>query len=262
MTSPRISIVIPSFNKAHFIYETLGSIVSQKYRNLEVIIQDGGSTDGTLEIVKKYAKKYPNLFSWESKKDKGQLDAINKGMRKAKGDILTYINADDYYVEGALSAVAKAYKNNPGHLWFAGRGVVVNASGNQIANFVTTYKNLLLRLNKYSLLLMTNYLMQPSVFITKAAYKKYGPFTGNNKFVTEYDLWLKLGKNQMPVVINKVLSNFRFEPSTISATQSNLLLKADFEVVNKYTSNYIILLIHNIHNHLRILFAKITLVFS
>ncbi len=257
MTSPRISIVIPSFNKADFIYETLGSIASQKYRNLEVIIQDGGSTDGTLEIIKKYAKKYPNLFSWESKKDKGQLDAINKGMRKAKGDILTYINADDYYVEGALSAVAKAYNSNPDRLWFVGRGMVVNASGNQIANFVTTYKNLLLRLNKYSLLLMTNYLMQPSVFIVKEAYKKYGPFTGNRNFVMEYDLWLKLGKIEMPMIIDKVLSKFRFEPSTISATQSNYLLECDYEILKSHTRKPLLLALHKIINYARLLLVKI-----
>jgi glycosyltransferase involved in cell wall biosynthesis len=102
---PKISIVIPSFNKKKFIGATLESIFSQNYPNFEVIIQDGASTDGTLEITEKFAKKYPQVVNWESKKDKGQTDAINKGLKKAKGEILTYINADDIYIKGALKKV-------------------------------------------------------------------------------------------------------------------------------------------------------------
>ena len=77
MKPPKFSIVIPSYNKVRFIGQTLDSIVDQKYLNLEVIIQDGGSTDGTLEIIEEFARKYPNIIKYESKKDKGQLDAIN-----------------------------------------------------------------------------------------------------------------------------------------------------------------------------------------
>ena len=110
---PKISIVIPSFNKARVIGQTLESIVGQGYPDYEVIIQDGGSTDGTLDIIKKFAKKCPREIKWESGKDKGQLDAINKGLSKASGEILTYINADDVYEPGALDTVAKAYERVP-----------------------------------------------------------------------------------------------------------------------------------------------------
>ena len=106
---PKISIVIPSYNKVKYIQETLESVIFQKYPNLEVIIQDGGSTDGTLEIIKKYAKKYPKIISWVSIKDKGQVDAINRGLRKAKGNIVTYLNADDLYEKGALFEIAQSF---------------------------------------------------------------------------------------------------------------------------------------------------------
>jgi glycosyltransferase involved in cell wall biosynthesis len=94
MKSPKISVVMPSFNKASYIEKTLDSIFDQKYPNLEVVIQDGGSTDGTLEIISGFIQKYPKLIRLESKKDKGQLDAVNtKG--SAGGEIFTFINADD-----------------------------------------------------------------------------------------------------------------------------------------------------------------------
>lgn len=256
MNTPKISIVIPSYNKIAFIKETLHSIVSQNYDNYEVIVQDGGSTDGTLEIIKEFAKKYPKKFQYVSRKDGGQLDAINKGMKKASGDILTYINADDVYAKDAFKKVAKVYTKNPSALWFAGRSIVIDGSGKEIAKPVTAYKNLLLSLNTYYLLLTTNYLMQPSVFITKEAYKKYGPFTGNKKFVLEYDLWLKLGSVKMPIVVDTVLSHFRFEPGTISATQSQYLLECDMETVKNYTDNNLFLGLHHLHNTVRLQVAN------
>lgn len=257
MKGPKISIIIPSFNKGEYIYETLDSIVNQTYRNFEVIIQDGGSTDDTVRIIKEFHKKFPDIINWVSKKDKGQLDAINKGLKKSKGSILTYINADDVYFPSAFESVAKAYTNSPNSLWFAGRSVVVNKVSKEIAKPVTLYKNMLLPLNRYSLLLIINYLMQPSVFITRKAYEKYGPFTGNEKFIVEYDMWLKLGKVEMPRVIPEALSRFRLEPGTITSTQTDHLLESDLEVVEKYTNNTLILALHKLNNEGRKIVMKI-----
>lgn len=133
MSSPKISIVIPSFNKAKYIGQTLSSIVNQKYPNLEVVIQDGGSTDGTVEIIRRFANENPEVIRWKSKKDNGQLDAINKGLRKVTGDIFTYINADDIYTHIAFRSVAEAFGKNPNALWFSGRGIVIGETGQEIA---------------------------------------------------------------------------------------------------------------------------------
>jgi len=247
---PKISIVIPSFNKANYIGITLESIFSQNYKNLEIIIQDGGSTDGTVDIIKAYSKKYP-IF-WESKKDNGQLDAICKGLQKASGDILTFINADDTYETGSFNEMSKAYLYNSDKLWFAGQGVVVNKEGVEITKFVTVYKNFLLLLNSKLCLLMTNYLMQPSVFFTKQAYKRYGPFTGTDNFITEYDLWLKFGRVSMPVIINKTVSRFRIEPSTKTKLMFRDLLKEDKKIVGRYTKNPLILFLHDLNNFGRV----------
>ncbi|MCL5409297.1 MAG: glycosyltransferase, partial [Patescibacteria group bacterium] len=94
---PKISIIIPSYNKSKYLTYTLQSIIDQKYPNLEVLIQDGGSTDGSVEIIKKFAKSNRKIIKWVSKKDDGQVKAINQGLRKASGEVVTFINADDVY---------------------------------------------------------------------------------------------------------------------------------------------------------------------
>jgi len=253
MKLPQISIVIPSYNKFTYLKATLESIVAQKYPNLEIIIQDGGSTDGSVEIINNYAKKYPSIIKWESKKDNGQMDAINKGMKKAKGNLLMYINADDIYLKGAFRKVADAYIKNKDILWFAGRGIVINDKGKENTSLVykygvKLYKDILLLLNRYSLLLTVNYLMQPSIFITKKAYEKFGPFTGIREFVMEYEIWLKIGKYQMPYIINKNISAFRITETNITSTQSSNLLGEDWKIVEKYTKNPLILFLHKVNN--------------
>ena len=132
MKLPKISVVIPSYNKVKYIQETLDSIFDQKYENLEVIIQDGGSTDGTLKIIKDYLYEHPNIIKLESKRDNGQLDAINKGLKKSTGDIITFINADDVYEKDSFKLVANNYIENTDILWFVGKGRVINEMGNEI----------------------------------------------------------------------------------------------------------------------------------
>lgn len=248
---PRISIVIPSFNKAKYIGITLDSIFTQKYENLEVIIQDGGSTDGTVNIIKSFTKKYP--ISWSSKKDDGQFDAIGAGLKKATGVILTYINADDLYVNDSFRKVSDAYIKNPGANWFAGRGIVIDGMGREIAKSVKVYKDLLLRLSSYNLLLSNNYLIQPSIFFTKDAYRKYGPFSGTKNFITEYEYWLKLGSVSMPVVINGDIAKFRIENSTKTKRMSKALLQEDWKIVKRFTNNPLILALHAANNAGRLL---------
>jgi glycosyltransferase involved in cell wall biosynthesis len=249
--SPRISIVIPSYNKKDYIEDTLNSILSQNYFNLEIIIQDGGSTDGTVSIIKKYAKKFPNIIKWESKKDKGQVNAINKGLQRATGEVISFINADDIYLNGAFQAVVKEYIKNPHAFWYVGCGIIINEKGEEIVKLVTFFKEILLFINKYFFLLMVNYLMQPSVFISKKAYLKYGPFRGTSKFVVEYDMWLRLGKVKMPRIIKKGLSAFRISKGSITSVDNKTLLLEDEKIIKEYTNDLFLLLVHKFINLLR-----------
>lgn len=246
---PKISIITPSFNKGNYLKRTIESVLAQNYPNLEYLIVDGGSKDETIKILESFGKK----IKWISERDYGQVDAINKGIKRTNGEIIGYLNADDIYEKGALFTVAKTFLENKDSLWFAGQGKIINDQNKEISSWVSKYKNFLLLLNNYQFLLMVNYFFQPAVFITRKAYQKYGPFKGTEGIVMEYDLWLKLGKVRMPVVINSKLANFRLSLKGFSLNSSDRILKEDFEIVKKNTKNIGILFLHLLHNWARIL---------
>lgn len=114
---PRISIVTPSFNQGQFIEETICSVVDQNYPNLEYIVVDGGSTDKTIEVIRKYE---PHLSYWVSEKDRGQVHAINKGLARATGEIFGFLNSDDLYVPGTFAAVGEYFEKHPETEWVCG----------------------------------------------------------------------------------------------------------------------------------------------
>src|SRR6266404_2581254 len=114
---PKISIVTPSFNQGRFLEETILSVLKQNYANLEYIIIDGGSTDETVEIIRRYEDR---LTYWISEKDRGQVHAINKGLDQTTGDIFAFINSDDVYLPGAFAAVAEYFENYPDSEWVCG----------------------------------------------------------------------------------------------------------------------------------------------
>ena len=126
---PKISIITPSYNQGNYIEETILSIINQNYPNLEYIIIDGGSTDNSIEIIKKY-KKY--LSYWISEKDNGQSDAINKGIQRSTGDLFNWINSDDYLEKGALFEIARLYNDNIDCKLFIGKLKVIGESSESI----------------------------------------------------------------------------------------------------------------------------------
>src|SRR5579884_1070248 len=100
---PTVSIVTPSYNMGHFIEATIESVLSQDYPSIEYIVMDGGSTDGTLDILRRYA----GALKWYSQEDNGAGDAINRGFESSRGDIFAYLNADDFYLPGAVSTAVR-----------------------------------------------------------------------------------------------------------------------------------------------------------
>lgn len=127
--TPKLSIITPSFNQAQYLEETILSVLKQDYDSLDYIIIDGGSTDGSVDVIRKYEKQ---LSYWVSEKDGGQAHALNKGLVKAKGDIVAYINSDDLYLPGAFAAVIRYFREHPRCEWLCGDTIMFGEHANTL----------------------------------------------------------------------------------------------------------------------------------
>ncbi len=207
---PKISIAIPSYNMAGFIEETIQSIINQDYSNFECIVMDGGSNDGTLDIL----RKYENRIVWVSEKDRGQSDAINKGFKQASGDIFAYINADDAYEEGCFQKVADYFGKNPTIKWVYGKCKIINEKGLEIRKLINSYKYFWQKRYSYNRLLILDFIAQPAVFWRKELTDEIGLFDVEKQFSMEYEYWLKAGSKYDPGFIDDYLARFRVHPGS------------------------------------------------
>lgn len=224
MKLPKISIITPTYNQAKFIRQTIESVLSQNYENLEYFVIDGGSTDGTQDILKRYGKK----INWISEKDAGQADAINKGLRKTTGEVLAYLNSDDILSPHALQVVGTYIAKHPDCDWVTGDCNVIGVDGEILLShnwLISTYKRLLLRLySRWTLRIVDNILPQPSTFWSRRAYEKIGEFNAAYRYVMDYDYWLRLSVYYYPHDLKKVLSGFRMQPESKSETSREALM--------------------------------------
>lgn len=240
----KISIITPSFNQGQFIEETIKSVLHQNYPDLEYIVIDGGSTDNTIGIL----KKYRNKIRWISEKDEGQTDAINKGIRMATGDIIAYINSDDYYSEGALENVARFFTNTPGAKWVTGDYFIINEKGKKIQSYIRSYKKLLRRLPFYPMLSFANFIAQPSTFLKKEVINRVGLFNKSLHYAMDYEYWLRVLRNYPLCVLNEPLSSFRIHKLSKGGSQFKKQLEEEYRVIKKFNKNIILLWFHYIHN--------------
>lgn len=239
---PKISIITPSYNQGEFIERTIKSVLSQNYPNLEYIVMDGGSTDKTIKILRKYGKK----IIWKSEKDKGQGDAVNKGLRIATGDILSYLNSDDTLTPYSLKTVSEIFLKDPKAHWFFGKCKIIDEKDREIRKQITAYKNFWLTRYDYRTLLILDYISQPATFWTREAYEKIGNFSEKEYWELDYEYWLRLGKKYRPVFIDKYLAKFRVHKKAKTSIGVKHFWQ-EFEVARKFTNNPIILGLHIIN---------------
>ncbi|HEX4141741.1 MAG TPA: glycosyltransferase family 2 protein [Candidatus Methylacidiphilales bacterium] len=178
---PRITVVTPSFNQAPFLRDTIESVLGQGYPDLEYIIMDGGSTDGSAEIIKEYA---PRLTYWQSAKDGGQAAAINAGFARATGSILAWLNSDDYYLPGTLRAVAELLDPARAGL-LLGNCLHVHEEKWRVRGSDVPLRHRQMRLAT------TDYIIQPSSFWTKAAWDKVGTLDEKLQYVFDWDWFIR-----------------------------------------------------------------------
>jgi glycosyltransferase involved in cell wall biosynthesis len=209
---PSITVITPCMNSAATLQETLESVRSQKYPRLEHIVVDGGSSDGTLELLDAASD-----VRWVSEPDEGRVDAANKGLRMASGDVVAWLNADDRYEPGALHAVGEALARNSGAAWASGYCRIIDASGHEIRRAVTAYKSFLLRRWTLGLYLTQNFVSDPATFVRREALEAVGSLDPAYKTSHDYDLWLRVARRfGAPVVVHHPVASFRMAEGSMS----------------------------------------------
>jgi len=208
MPLPLVSIVTPCFNAASFIEETITSVLNQDYPRLEYIVMDGGSTDGTLDIL----ARYQGRLRYYSQKDEGTADAVNRGFALTKGEIFAYLNADDTYLPGAVEHVVEGFERHPEAAVIYGDAWHVDENGRAIARYpVEPFdpKKLARRC----------FLCQPAAFIRREAFAGCGGLDKRVRIACDYDLWIRLARLHAMVKIDAPLANSRLHPAAKTMAQ-------------------------------------------
>lgn len=192
----KISIVTITLNRRDFLKKAIESVLRQNYKDFEHIVIDGGSNDGTRELL----LEYPHL-KWISEKDSGQADAINKGLKLITGDIFGWLNSDDTYPDGTFNRVVEEFKNRPGISMIYGRCNLVNKMGEVIGH--TNMHNHNLR----KIIMGFNDINTPAVFLLANVFNEVGNFNVSLKATYDVDMWIRIGLNYRALAVNYFLSN-------------------------------------------------------
>lgn len=223
MPNPLVTVVTPSYNQGRFIEQTIESVLSQDYSPIEYMVFDGGSTDETLKILKKYGDR----FYWVSEKDQGQSDAINKGWRRARGEILAWLNSDDVYLPGAVSKAVAFLESHPETGAVYGEGYHTEEDGRIIERYLTEPYN-------WERLKETCFICQPTVFIRRAVLKEVGFLDQNLQYCMDYDLWFRIAMKYSLGYLPKYLACTRFYRETKTLGQRFQVHREILKVVYRH----------------------------
>ncbi|WP_307147978.1 glycosyltransferase [Rhizobium tibeticum] len=208
--TPKISIVTPSLNQGRFLQTCLDSVRAQNWPDLEHFVIDGGSTDNTLEILQ---HNRSSLTAFSSEPDKGAADAINKGLAKCTGDIIAWLNADDFYLPGALHKVAEAWRANPDAGFWFGNGIRVDEAGKTKSVFNARP----IVYNHRALVEGLDYILQPATFMNAQVLERSGPLNTALRWSFDWDLWIRLARLALPATIDEQLAASREWEATLTA---------------------------------------------
>lgn len=220
---PRISLVIPSFNQGSFIAATLQSIVDQQYPNLELIVVDGGSSDDTLKVIKKYES---HLSWWVSEADSGQTEAINKGFSRSTGEIMAWINSDDLVAPGAFHRVADCFVRNPDIHAIYGDRIVINEQGLEIGRWI-------LPGHSSRVLRWSDFVPQETLYWSRGAWNQIGAKLDERfAFAMDWDLLLRMSENQCKIRhIPVFLGLFRIHGQQKTSRQISSIGQQEIQII-------------------------------
>jgi GT2 family glycosyltransferase len=205
---PRLSIITPSYNQARYLERTILSVIEQAYPNVEHLVIDGNSSDGSRDIIRRYEDR---LAYWVSEPDRGQSHAVNKALERATGDWIGWLNSDDYYLPGAFDAVVSTVSKVESRVGLVfGRGLRVGPDGQDIAPFWPRDPVF----NRDALLYGVDYILQPTAFIRREAWKTVGPLDERLRYCMDYDLWLRLSERFEVGTIPHVVAASREHPDS------------------------------------------------
>ena len=217
-----VSIITPSYNQAPYLEQTIQSVLQQDYPHIEYMVIDGGSTDDSVEIIKKHADR---LAYWVSEKDSGQAEAINKGLARAQGEILGWLNSDDYYLLNTISIAVRCFEQNPDVVMLYGDMLAVDESDRTIN--VLKYKQLSLED-----LLCFQIIGQPSVFFRRAALEKAGLLDTSFHFMLDHHLWIRLAQQGRILHIPQLWSAARYHPGAKNRVRAAEFGREAFRVLD------------------------------
>lgn len=206
---PTVSVVVPSLNQGQFIGEAIDSILLQSYPALEVLVMDGGSTDGTLDTLAAYGDR---IRYW-SGPDKGQADALNRGFERAEGEILGWLNSDDRYCPGAISHAVTALEAEPDAGFVYGEGELIAEDGRLLCRFPGT-----MPFDLFTLARVSDFIMQPTVFMRAEVLRETGPLDTSLHFGMDWDLWIRMACRRPVVYLPEVLAQTREYPGAKTAS--------------------------------------------
>jgi glycosyltransferase involved in cell wall biosynthesis len=210
MSLPRVSVVTPSFNQAEFLETTMRSVLNQDYPSFEYLLEDGGSTDGSVDIIRRYS---PRLAYWTSEPDCGQADAINRGFAKASGEILAWLNSDDAYEPGAVRAAGEAFRAHPEADALYGDCAYVDHTG----ALLTVFRAQPFDLAAY--LRTEGFIHQPTVFLRRRVLDRVGPLDPSFSLCLDYEYWLRMAVRCRWLYLPRVLARFRVHPAAKSTAR-------------------------------------------